>query len=146
MKWLNQFSRELKGCAHYLNRCTTSPRYILYQFNDILPKVLLFLKKALASSPRTFHIPRYIYQIYNGTIEASRVSGSFQIAWRIGIPNKSRFQLYNYYPLYWNYKFSTQVYFIDIRLLFSRIFYENRFYSFIQIFLHGAMIKILYFW
>ena len=26
--------REFKGCVHHLNRCTTSPMYILYQLNE----------------------------------------------------------------------------------------------------------------
>ena len=55
-----------KGCSCYLNRCTTSPTYILYQLNE--------KKKNLQSLIISLHKPLCVYEIHNRKIKASQHS------------------------------------------------------------------------
>ena len=98
------------------------------------------LKKTLASNPRPFYKPRYVYEIYNWKIKASQL---FKLCHPLEYPNTLP-QLQNYYPLYRKIKSSKQIYFVSIRLI-SRIFCKNRFYSFVRNLLLGFTMKILHF-
>ena len=55
-----------KGCSCYLNRCTTSPTYILYQLNE--------KKTNLQSLIISLHKPLCVYEIHNRKIKASQHS------------------------------------------------------------------------
>ena len=102
-----------------------------------------FLKKTLTSNPRPVYKPRCVYEIYTRKIEARQLTASFQIVWRIATRKQiPLLQLQNYYSFYWKMKSSKEVYFINIRLLFSRIFCKNRFYSFIRNLLKGVIMEI----
>lgn len=125
----------LKGWFCHLNKCKTSPVYILHQINEkkkrlplhlpylILPYALPLLKKAFASNPRPFYKTNCVYENYNRKTKTSQLSncviyGNAQIL----IP-----QFQNYYSLYWKMKSSKPSCSINIRL-FSKIFYKNRFH------------------
>ena len=62
-----------KGCVRYLNRCTTSPTYILYQLNEkmSLQSLILFsltlniaiFKKGARQQRHLFHKPRCLWNL-----------------------------------------------------------------------------------
>ena len=67
-----------KGCSCYLNRCTTSPTYILYQLNE--KKKIFFdlkysiFKKVACQQLHPLHKPLCVYEIHNRKIKASQHS------------------------------------------------------------------------
>ena len=82
-----------KGCSCYLNRCTTSPTYILYQLNEkkknlqslIISSLTLnipFLKKLLASNCILYTNHSVFMKFTTGKSRQA----SIQIMWPIGMP------------------------------------------------------------
>ena len=74
----------IKRCVHYLNRCTTSPTYILHQLNkkmslqsliiSSLTLNIVIFQKSTCEQPHPFQKPRCIYEIYNKKIETNQLS------------------------------------------------------------------------
>ena len=82
-----------------------------------------FLKKTLASNPRTFHKPRCVYETYNGKIEASWLSNCVAY-WNAQTNPVSTITELLPISIILKMKSSKQVCFINLKL-FSRIFSKN---------------------
>ena len=95
--WLGQltsYEQPLKGCVCYLNRCTTSPTYILYQLNEkkwaytyhicFYHKHCHFWKRHL--SP--IHVISTCHTAFMKFRTEKTRQASFQIVWRIGKPKR----------------------------------------------------------
>ena len=141
-----------KCCVRYLNRYTISPTYLLYQLNEkneltityhtfFYLKYYHFWKRGLPAI-HVLSTSHFVFMKFTtGKLRQASFQPAFTLCDILECPNQSRFQLQNYYQLYWKMKSSQQVYFINVRL-FSRIFCKPKYF---QNLLQGGTFKILYF-